>query len=97
MRHVNWKRADGVGAGGWAGGLGQRRWDCDAVGVLLDGIWAVPCRAYEVADRAADDGPGVCDCGQRLTRPLWGLSTRAVDRQRGCPHPGYAAPMQRPM
>ena len=42
MRHVNWKRADGVGAGGWAGGLGQRRWDCDAVGVLA-GIWAVPC------------------------------------------------------
>ena len=75
-------------------GPGRQRWDCDAVGVLA-GIWL--CRACEVADRAADDGPGVCDCGQRLTRPLWGLSTRAVDRQRGCPHPGYAAPMRRSM
>ena len=54
-------------------------------------------RSCKVAGCAAGDGPGVCDCGQRPTRLLWGLSTRAVDRQRGCPHPGYAPPGRHPI
>ncbi len=78
------------GRAGWVSGAGT---------AMPLGCWLAPglCRACELDDRAAADGPGVCDCGQRLTRPLWGLSTRAVDRQRGCPHPGYAAPMRRSM